>query len=69
MAENSRIEKLQEELDNVKRELAQYQQPDALENDLYYSAKYWRDRCLKAETQLDVLKIINEDIGNRQRAK
>lgn len=66
MAENRGIDELQKELAQVKKELEQYQQPDALGNDLYYSAKYWRDRCLRAENQLDVLKVICEDNGTRQ---
>lgn len=67
MDENSSLVKLETEIAYLKRELELYKNPDAIDGDLYYSAKYWRDRCLKSENELNCLRVKNDDIGNRKK--
>ena len=69
MVENSGVEELEKELAFLRREIELYKNPDALGIDLYYSAKYWRDRCLKAENNLDAVKCMYADFRNRQAKK
>jgi len=59
---------LETEIAFLKRELEEYRNPDILFGmDKYHSAKYWRDRCLKAENNLDALKVMYADFRNKKK--
>lgn len=66
-AGESRIDELERELAFAKRELEIHQTGDILSNaDVYHSAKYWRDRCLWAENNLNAINVKYADLRNRK---
>lgn len=66
MDEISRVEELEKELAHAQHELELYKNPDVFLFDKYDSAPYWRERCLRAENELGVLKVIHADLRNQQ---
>ena len=68
-ASEGRIAELETELAFTKRQLEKYENPSILLGDVYSSAPYWRERCLKAENELNVLRCIYADSRNREASK